>query len=85
MVDILTSSPVDFALTEAAYTVVRLLHQFPIIRLPVGQKVEILGVEKQTMTLVISSTEGCTVDLSPRSPREEQEQDGMTLLHNMYS
>ena len=72
MVNRLTSSPVDFALTEAAYTVVRLLHQFPLIRLPAGQKVEILGVEKQTMTLVLSSTEGCMVDLSPR---EEQEQD----------
>lgn len=63
------SSLVDFALTEAAYTVVRLLHHFPTIRLPAGQKVEIIGVEKQTMTLVLSSTEGCMVDLSSR---EEQ-------------
>lgn len=53
----LTSSPVDFALTEATYTVVRLLHQFPVIRLPASQKVEIIGVEKQTMTLVLSSPE----------------------------
>lgn len=53
----------DFALTEAAYTVVRLLHHLPDIRLPAGQKVEILGVEKQTMTLVLSSMEGCMVDL----------------------
>ena len=69
MANTLTSFPVDFALTEAAYTVVRLLHRFPIIRLPAGQKVEILGVEKQTMTLVLSSTEGCMVDLTSR---EEQ-------------
>ena len=69
MANILTSSLVDFALTEAAYTVVRLLYQFPTIRLPAGQKVEILGVEKQTMTLVLSSTEGCMVDLTSR---EEQ-------------
>jgi hypothetical protein len=55
---------VDFALTEAAYTVVRLLHQFPVIRLPAGQKVELTGVEKQTMTLVVSSTEGCMVDIA---------------------
>ena len=60
----------DFALTEAAYTVVRLLQQFPAIRLPAGQKVELTGVEKQTMTLVVSSTEGCMVDISFR---EEQE------------
>ena len=31
-----------------------------------------MGVEKQTMTLVLSSTEGCMVDFAPR---EEQEQD----------
>ena len=59
----------DFALTEAGYTVVRLLQQFPLIRLPMGQKVELTGVEKQTMTLVISSTEGCMVVMAPR---EEQ-------------
>ena len=56
----------DFALTEAAYTVVRLLRQFPVIRLPMGQKVELTGVEKQTMTLVISSTEGCMVEMATR-------------------
>ena len=56
----------DLALTEAAYTVVRILLKFPIIRLPAGQKVEITGVEKQTMTLVLSSTEGCMVDLASR-------------------
>ncbi len=60
----------DFALTEAAYTVVRLLQQFPTIRLPASQKVELTGVEKQTMTLVLSSTEGCMVDITFR---EEQE------------
>ena len=56
----------DLALTEAAYTVVRILLKFPIIRLPAGQKAEITGVEKQTMTLVLSSTEGCMVDLASR-------------------
>lgn len=56
----------DLALTEAAYTVVRLLLKFPNIHLPAGQKVEIVGVEKQTMTLVLSSTEGCMVDLASR-------------------
>ena len=56
----------DFALTEAAYTVVRLLLRFPVIRLPAGQKVELTGVEKQTITLVLSSTEGCMVDIASR-------------------
>ena len=59
----------DFALTEAAYTVVRLLHRFPIMQLPAGQKVEILGVEKQTLTLVLSSTEGCVVDFKSGEAR----------------
>ena len=53
----------EFGMAEAAYTVVRLIQRFPNIRLPKGEKVELLGVEKQTMTLVMSSTEGCRVDL----------------------
>lgn len=52
---------VDFALTEAAYTVVRILQRFPTIKLPEGALVELTGVEKQSMTLVISTTEGCKV------------------------
>ncbi|KAL8999951.1 MAG: hypothetical protein Q9169_001357 [Polycauliona sp. 2 TL-2023] len=54
----------DFGLNEAAYTVVRLIQRFPTIRLPPGEKVELVGVEKQTMTLVLSITEGCNVELS---------------------
>lgn len=54
----------DFALTEAAYTVVRVLLHFPMIRLPAGQKAELTGVEKQTITLVLQSTEGCMVDMA---------------------
>ena len=53
----------DFGLTEAAYTVVRLFQKFPALSLPSGEKVELLGVEKQTMTLVMSSTDGCRVTL----------------------
>lgn len=56
--------PVDFALTEAAYTIYRILSHFPVIQLPAGQKVELTGVEKQTITLVLSSTEGCMVNMS---------------------
>jgi hypothetical protein len=55
--------PVDFAITEAAYTVVRILQRFHTIRLPDGVVTELTGVEKQTMTLVVSITEGCKVEL----------------------
>jgi hypothetical protein len=54
---------VDFALTEAGYTVVRLLQRFQSIKLPAGERVELVGVEKQDMTLVISIKEGCKVDI----------------------
>lgn len=53
----------DFALTEAAYTVVRIIQRFPIIKLPEGEIVESLGVDKQRITLVMSITEGCHVEL----------------------
>lgn len=53
----------DFGLTEAAYVVVRLLQRFPDLRLPSQEKLELVGVEKQTMTLVMSSTEGCKLEL----------------------
>jgi hypothetical protein len=54
---------VDFALTEAAYTVVRLLQEFPTIVLPDDELVELTGVEKQTTTLVVSITNGCKVEI----------------------
>ncbi len=54
----------DLALTEAAYTIVQILQKFPTIKLPEGEVVELMGVEKQKMTLVMSITEGCKVKLS---------------------
>lgn len=54
---------VDFALTEAAYTIVRLLQRFPSITLPDGEKIELAGVEKQSVTIVLRSTTGCKVNL----------------------
>jgi hypothetical protein len=54
---------VDFAFTEAAYTVVRILQRFQTIQLPDGVAVELTGVEKQTITLVLSITECCKVEL----------------------
>ena len=53
----------DLALTEAAYTIVRILQRFPTIKLPEGAVVELIGVEKQTMTLVMAITEGCKIEL----------------------
>ncbi|EXJ61347.1 uncharacterized protein A1O5_11905 [Cladophialophora psammophila CBS 110553] len=53
----------DFAMTEAAYTIVRLVQRFPVIKLPSNEVIEPTGVEKQTMTLVMSITEGYKVEL----------------------
>jgi hypothetical protein len=54
---------VDFAITETAYAVVRILKRFPQITLPPTEKAELVGVEKQTMTLVVSITNGCKVQI----------------------
>lgn len=54
---------VDFALTEAAYTVFCILQRFPGVKLPPNEKVELLGVEKQKLTLVLSPAEGCNVEV----------------------
>ena len=53
----------DFALAEAGYTIVRLLQRFQSIGLPKGEKVELTGVEKQVMTLVMSIKDGCKVEM----------------------
>jgi hypothetical protein len=54
---------VDFALTEAAHTVVRILQRYPTIKLPPGEEVVLAGVEKQKTTLVLQITDGCRVQL----------------------
>jgi hypothetical protein len=54
---------VDFALTEAAYMVVRIIQAFPKLALPDGEVVELIGVEGQTTTLVLSIAGGCKVQL----------------------
>ena len=53
----------DFAITEAAYTIVRILQKFPSVKLPKDEKVEVTGVEKQKITLVLSIIEGCNIEL----------------------
>lgn len=56
----------DFALMEVSYTVVRLLQAFSTISLPVGVKNEPVGTERQRLTLVLSSADGCRVELERR-------------------
>lgn len=51
----------DFALMEVSYTLVRLLQAFPVIKPPEGEVVEPVGAERQRLTLVLSSADGCRV------------------------
>lgn len=51
----------DFALMEASYAIVRTLQAFPKIRLPPGVRNEPVGSEKQNLTIVLSSADGCKV------------------------
>ncbi|KAF2022511.1 cytochrome P450, partial [Setomelanomma holmii] len=51
----------DFAITEAGYVIVRLFQTFQTIALPPGEDVKLVGVEKQTTTLVLKIESGCKV------------------------
>lgn len=51
----------DFALTEAAYLVVRILQRFPVVKMPADEVYEKTGRERQTMTLVIAVADGCRI------------------------
>jgi cytochrome P450 len=53
----------DFALLEAGYTVVRIIQQFPHVTVPKNDAVVETGMEKQMLTLVVASGEGCRVQL----------------------
>lgn len=57
----------NFALVEVSYTIVRFLQAFPMIRVPVDENVEEIGKEQQRLTLVLSSADGCIVELDGRS------------------
>lgn len=58
----------DLALLEVSYTVVRLLQACSTLALPDGEVHECLGNERQTLTLVLSCTDGCRVAVT-RTPR----------------
>ena len=51
---------------EVSYTIVRLLQAFTTIRLPEGETNEPVGSERQRLTLVLSSADGCKVELEKR-------------------
>ncbi|KAK4101894.1 cytochrome P450 [Parathielavia hyrcaniae] len=51
----------DFVLMEVSYTTVRLLQQYRTIELPEGEPNEPVGTERQKLTLVFSSADGCRV------------------------
>jgi cytochrome P450 len=54
----------EFALTEAGYTIVRLLQTFPSLTLPVSEQPAIpAGEERQAVTLVLASADGCCLEL----------------------
>jgi len=54
----------DFALMEVSYTIVRLLQTFPVMELPAGETIEPVGTERQKLTLVLSSADGCRVKVA---------------------
>ena len=53
----------DFAMMEASCAIVRILQTFLNIRLPPGYSTEPPGMERQIVTIVVSSADGCKVRL----------------------
>lgn len=53
--------PEDFALMEASCAIIRIIQTFPNLRLPPGLPQEPTGLERQSLTIVISSADGCKV------------------------
>ena len=51
----------ESALIEANYGIVRVVQAFPGLRLPPDGPRETPGQEKQSLTIVVSSAEGCKV------------------------
>ncbi|KAG9242874.1 cytochrome P450 alkane hydroxylase [Calycina marina] len=56
----------DFAETEVAYTIVRILQKFSSIQVPEGVEVVKTGQEKQSLTLVMFSADGCKMELGEK-------------------
>ena len=50
---------------EVAYTVARIVQTFPTIEVPSSEPDVEIGKEKQLLTLIVASAEGCVVSLKP--------------------
>jgi hypothetical protein len=55
--------PEEFASLEASYAIVRIIQAYPDVRVPDDEPDVEIGKEKQTLTLVVASGEGCRVVL----------------------
>ncbi|OQE24807.1 hypothetical protein PENFLA_c009G03510 [Penicillium flavigenum] len=51
----------EFALTEASHAIIRIIQTFPELRLPPETPIVPPGEEKQALTIVVMSAEGCKV------------------------
>ena len=51
----------DFALTEASCATVRVLREFPRLRLPPDYPIVPTGEERQELTVFLRSADGCKV------------------------
>ena len=56
----------EFAMLETTYMIARTVQRFPFIAVPDGETMEI-NTEKQLLTLVVTSAEGCRLRLSRHS------------------
>lgn len=48
---------------QVSYTVARIVQVFPIMEVPSTEPEVEVGMEKQNLTLVVSSADGCVVSL----------------------
>ena len=53
----------EFALLEAEYTIARLVQKFPLLTVPQDDPIVATGKEKQVLTLVVASGDGCHVHM----------------------
>ena len=59
-----TVEPEDFGLMLASCGIVRVLQEFPSIRLAPGETLEEPGTERQHLALTLSNADGCKVILT---------------------
>ena len=59
----LTPRVENFALLEASFVIVQILSRFPGLSVPADEPVEPIGDERQILTLVVASADGCRVIL----------------------